>query len=766
MNIFMNAIFRLFGFETGAIQQVESVRLDLTWGWAGLLLALLALIPFTIMVYRMEDKPHTSLLRAGLTLLRLIFFVGLVTLLAGPKLAVSGTIPQKNKLAVLIDSSRSMSIMEDGAVRLDRVRNALSGGRLLDRLEQKTGIAPVAFSFSGQVAPLSRDDVSSFSVLADGNQTNLTRAVQEVTNNLGEGNLLGIILLTDGAHNTGDNPIDALSRRKTPLYFLGAGKAGLTKDLSIFLDHPPAIGYLNALIKVRGEVRSWRVASEAVDVEIHKDGKLIQTLRVPFPTGEHKAGFSFNLPCDAEGSFQISASVPRLPGELTWDNNETSFLLKVIKDRLQVLMISDGPSWEQGFLKGALKSDPNAHFHGFTKLRDDRWLVTEDFALKGTVTTPALLGEQGREGPIDQADAIILAGVDEATLRPVADIIQKKLESGKVGLLILPGRKPYGALGFMGSSLETLFPVELRDGEWKGVPSNPVLPAKEAGYAFLRLLDDPNENQDFFRTLPKWEGLFVYPRMRPGTEVLLSSTLELPGSPAPAMLHHRVGQGHVVMLTGGPLWPMGFKLVPSGKGIKPYTAFTVNLLKWLANRREDAQVSLDLPSTRLFVGQPAALRVWVSDTARRPLENAQVTGTLSGPDIPATSLTFLAANEKGLYEATYVPFRKGNLELTVEAKNQGSKLGEATGRMLVELPTVEFDDPEVQVELMTKLASSTGGVYYPVEQADELLAKIIPTPGMKRETKVLEFRDSPLTLFLLLILPLVEWWIRRRRGYS
>ncbi|MBF0499089.1 MAG: VWA domain-containing protein [Candidatus Riflebacteria bacterium] len=764
MNATIMTVLRLLGFDMGAIHHIESMRFDLGWGWAGLVLALIALSPFVVVFYRLENKPRTPLLRTVLTTLRLAFFFGLVTLLAGPKLSVSGAIPQKNKLAVLIDSSRSMSISEEGKVRLDMVRDALNREHLLDRLEKKTGIAPAVFSFSGQVAPLSRDDISSFSVVADGNQTNLTRAVQEVTNNLGEGNLLGIVLFTDGAHNTGDNPLDVLTRRRTPLYFLGAGKSGMSQDLSISLDHPPAIGYLNSLIKVRGEVRAWRLASEAVDLEIKKDGKIFQTLRVPIPAGEHKADFSFNLPCDAEGSFQISVSVPHLQEELTWDNNETSFLLKVVKDRLQVLMLSDGPSWEQGFLKAALRSDPNAHFTGFTRLKDDRWLVTEDFEFKGTVVTPKLSSEDG--GLIDQADTIILAGVNESFLRPVADVLQRRLESGKLGLLILPGSHPYGDLGFTGSSLESLFPVELHDGAWKGVPVNPVLTLKDAGYAFLHLLDDPNENQDFFRTLPKWDGLYFYPRMRPGSEILLSSTLELPGSPAPAMLHHRVGQGHVVMLMGGPLWPMGFKSVPTGKGIKPYTAFVVNLLKWLANRREDAQVSIDIPSTQMFVGQPATFRVWVSDSARRPLDNAQVTGILSGTDIQQTSLTFLAAGEKGLYESTYVPFRRGNLELTVEAKYQASKLGEAKGRLLVELPTVEFDDPEIQVELMTRLASATGGAYCPVERAGELLDLIHPTPGVKIETKILEFRDIPLTLIALLLLPLSEWWIRRRRGYS
>lgn len=67
---------------------------------------------------------------------------------------------------------------------------------------------------------------------------------------------------------------------------------------------------------------------------------------------------------------------------------------------------------------------------------------------------------------------------------------------------------------------------------------------------------------------------------------------------------------------------------------------------------------------------------------------------------------------------------------------------------------------------MTRLASASGGLYRSTAEAADLVDRIIPTPGKKRETKVLELRDSPLLLVLLLLLPLAEWWIRRRRGYS
>jgi len=211
---------------------------------------------------------------------------------------------------------------------------------------------------------------------------------------------------------------------------------------------------------------------------------------------------------------------------------------------------------------------------------------------------------------------------------------------------------------------------------------------------------------------------------------------------------------------------MGFTQVPTDRTIRPYTAFLVNTLKWLANRREDAQVTLELPSSRGFVGQPATLRVWVSDTRRQPIDTAQVTAQLDAGETEPVSLSCTSTTEKGCYESSFIPSKRGLHTISVKAVLQGSLLGEARGQLLVEVPTVEFDNPEVQTELMTRLASSTGGVYRPIEAQDELLDSIRPTPGQKRETKSFDARDSGILLVLLLILPLAEWVIRRRKGYS
>jgi hypothetical protein len=220
------------------------------------------------------------------------------------------------------------------------------------------------------------------------------------------------------------------------------------------------------------------------------------------------------------------------------------------------------------------------------------------------------------------------------------------------------------------------------------------------------------------------------------------------------------------MQAGAPLWSMGFRLVSSNRGMAPYTAYVVNMLKWLANRREDAQVSIELPAARGYTGQAMSIRVWVSNARHQLQSGAQVSLTVSSEKTERTNLTCMETSEKGCYEATFVPGDNSLHKAEAVANLQGRELGRSSVEFLVETPTSEFNDPAVRVDLMTQIASESGGIYADLEDIESLLAAIDAVPGQKLESRILDVRDSWLILLLILLLPLLEWYLRRKRGLS
>lgn len=756
----MNAILTMLGFNTGPIRSIDSLSLVLAWGWAGLVLVLLALLPLTWYLYRCEERQVNPRDKLLMLVLRFAFVILFALLLCGPVLVISGQVPQKNKLALMVDSSKSMSIGKEGQTRLDRISKVFSQQQLLTKLQNKTGIMPDLFSFAENVSPVSAQEIEAFNLKATGNQSDISAAARNVTGNLGEGSLLGLIMLTDGVHTSGENPAVTLANLRTPVYFVGPGGSEQGIDLAISLPRPPATGYLNSSVRLRGEISRYGIGSDSLEIEVLRNKQAFTRIKADFAQNSNRGSFALTIPCDEEGSFQFELKVPQLPGEITHENNSVSFLLKVVRERLNVLMISGQPSWDAKFIINALSNDPNAHLVAWTRLKDDRWLCSRDFKPQSAVRSPEL------DKDFKEADVLILRGVPYNFIASLQPEIIARLESGSLGLLVLPGFAGLNQLGYQGTELEKLLPVSLAAEEWRGNPGNMALSSSETPYNFLKLADDPLENVEFFATLPKFEGIFEYGKISPGAEILVSSTVRSGADPLPFMLRSRVGAGNLIFVSGGPLWPAGFRLVPSDRGFAPYTAMMVNLCKWLANRREDANVSIELPSSRGYVGQAMTIRVWVSDAKHRLQSGAQVSINISNEKGENTPLTCIETSEKGCYEAGFVPAYAGLHKIEASARYQGRTLGESSADLLVETSTAEFDDPTVRIAVMQRLASETGGIYCDADNIDPLIAAIDAVPGQKQETRIVDLRDSWLLLLLLLLLPCCEWYLRRLKGLS
>jgi hypothetical protein len=698
-------------------------------------------------------------MRRQLLTIRVIWIVILAFIMCGPILVVSGLVPQRNRLAVMVDSSRSMSIKYQKLSRLDQVKKLFDSG-FIKKLATRTGIYPEVFSFADNVSPVSRQEVEQFNFLANGNQTDISNAARNVVGNLGEGSLLGLIMISDGVSTTGDNPAMALANMRTPVHFIAPGEEGDNSDLALHLIRPPGQGYLNSSMRVRGEVSLHRVATTSITVTVRRNGEFFTEAVADFSASNEKAGFAFNLPCEEEGSFRYDLSIPTLSDELTTENNQTGFLLKVVRERLNIMALSGRLSWDMKFIGNALLTDPNAHSVHWVKLRENRWVCSRDLKPEGAVGKPDLSED------LKTADVLILSGAAYDMLADIQPEIVRRIEAGTLGLLIMPSTRSFAELGYQGTPIEKLLPVNTDSETWRGTPGNLVLPSSETAYNFLRLIDDPIQNVEFFATLPKFEGIYEYSALKTGSEILIKSTVQGSTDRLPFMIRSRAGLGNVVMITGGPLWPSGFRLVPGDRGFAPYSALIVNMCKWLANRREDAQVSIELASSRGYVGQSSNIKVWVMNSKNELQTNAQVSLTITDERGESNSLPCIETSEKGCYEAAFVPAFKGLHRLEAEARYQGRELGRAKSEILCETSTAEFDEPMIKKELMAQLASDTGGIFANIDQADKIIEAINAEPGQKLESKSIDLRDSWLLLLVLLALPMLEWYLRRIRGLS
>jgi hypothetical protein len=163
--------------------------------------------------------------------------------------------------------------------------------------------------------------------------------------------------------------------------------------------------------------------------------------------------------------------------------------------------------------------------------------------------------------------------------------------------------------------------------------------------------------------------------------------------------------------------------------------------------------------------QPVELLIKLSDEKYRPLDNADVLARITTPEGSELTLTAEPTAATGEYKVTYVPRATGiyRAKITATAAD-ASEIGQRETGWVAEPATEEFRTLAPNRELLSRLASQTGGE---VVELDELDDFVISLPN--RKVPITEQRINPVwhtwpVFVCALGLLISEWGLRRWKG--
>jgi uncharacterized membrane protein len=674
----------------------------------------------------------------------------LLLMLWHPALSVATLKPQQNIVAVLVDNSRSMSVEENGSSRLTQASNTLGSGLLTD-LGKKFQVR--LYRFGAEAARAQKTD----NLTADLPATRIADSIKQVIAESATLPLGAVVLLSDGADNTGGIDLDTISeirRQKIPVHTIGFGRERFERDVEIADVVLPQRALTESRLNADVTLRHSGLANQRARISLKDGGKVLATEEVTLK-GEGQQAHSVTFVAGAAGPRTIQVTVDPLSGEENKENNSLLRLVHVEARKPRILYVEGEPRWEYKFIRRAVAEDQSLQLVSMLR-------TTQNKIYRQGIKDGAEL-EQGFPAKAEELFAyqgLIIGNVEIGYFTPAQqEIIREFANRRGGGVLFLGGRSTLSEGGYVNSPLAEMLPVELPDrkGTFQRDPAVVDLAAAGASSVITRLEDRVDKNSERWKKMPQLADYQELGPVKPGAVALLS----VGSRRTPLLAVETYGRGRVAVLGTGGTWRWQMSQDVSDK---THERFWQQLLRYLVSGTP-GQVVAATPKQVLADDQRVPLRAEVRDKEFKPLPNARVEARLVGPGGLAERVELAPVpNEEGVYVAEWKAEKTGSYLAEVLVTQEEKELGRDVVMFRREDGVAENFGATQNRELLEKLSEQTGGRYYRAADSKKLLGEISYSEAgiTTRETR--DLWDMPVVFLAAMLLRGSEWLLRRRWG--
>lgn len=771
---------------------------EFDWPYApgewGLVVAFLVVAIVGVWINRRDANSLPRGWAVVLMTLRLAVLAGLAIILLNPHTRTQTTGHRPSQVALLIDTSTSMQQpaedIRSGApvrTRAEAVRSLLADSSLVAEL-RKTHIVDV-FTFdsdlSSQAARLERieGDVSTAPsnapdwaklVEPKGSSTRLSDSLDKLMVETRSKTLSGIVVLSDGASNSGRDMRAANERAKAQgvrLVAVGVGGTEPPVNLAVEKIVSPSDIQKGESFEIAAILQGLNCGGRSASVELLEKGPndpqpvVVETRDVPIPEGGVPAEAKFDRQAAAGGNYEytIRAKISGL-SETRDDDNTQSRTVNVFDRPLRVLVIASGPMREYIYARNVLFRNRGVIV--------DVWLQSGEPGISQDANELIFKFPETRE-ELFNYDVLLAFDVDWSKV--TADqqkLIEEWVSIEGGGLMFIAGDSEtprFAAEPETHPTIRKLYPVVLDEvGNWiagrdRADTAHPLGFTIEGKAAeFLQI----GENADASATAwSEFPGVFrCYPtRARKGGATVyleFSNPLARGQDGQPVLLAgQRYGQGSVLYLGSPELWRV------RSDDEKLYERLWTKLTRKVSEGRSKrgVQRALVILEGREFeLGQTVPVRVRAVNAQFEDLSadtiKIDVIDPRGRPMIPSPVLT-RDRNRKSEYAGGFRVTLPGRYHIELAVPDSNDK---ATADIDVTVPQREFAFLQQDVGALKSLVEGTAGAYMTVAEASQIPA-LLPNAGQEFiiDQRIKELWDRDWMLWLLVGLLSLEWLLRK-----
>jgi len=752
----------------------------------------LAVFVFYSAVYAYLGSGRLSVLMV----LRFLAILLLLAILFKPFLSMAaGGGPTKTVLEVLVDRSGSMATADEAGASDRYTQSVRMLASQRERLEENFRVVWHHFGESLQTAE-SLDDLAELRPAGENaGATNIASALREASGEFSTGELAGILLLSDGIHNTSDLLADAAGQTSIPVYAIGVGsdtesQAG-RRNIEIVGADAPLEAVVNNVTSVDVRVRLSGFATVPAEVSLFAEGddRPVDTKRLwtdrNVATPEAKLKWTprevpagADAPDAGSGVRRLRVVVTENPAEVITDDNRTELHVLLTNPRIRVLYVEGSMRPEYKYLKRLLDTDPNVQFMSLVRVGGN------SFWAYGAVDGKKLTDLPSSDEDFALFDVLVLGDLDRTFLtRERMSGIRRFVNDGG-GLIMLGGHNSFGPGGYGGTDVEAVLPVVCggRAQPQETTPFVPSLTAAGQAHPVFSGLDGffagpstPNPGK-----LPALRGCVTLERAKPAASVLaVHPTRQNANGPLIVLAVQRFGAGRSAAFSADTTWSWYLPL--RGLGAEsPYERFWGQLVRWVAGvearvRRTSSAVVVRPDRTHVQLGKQVKLLARAWDDKGKPAPEARVACEIApagGGESQTISMPSAPVLGAGLYETTWTPAREGEYTLMVRATDsQDQPLGSDSITVRVAPRSAETDRLARDEENLRLIASRSDGRYADIsalpDVLDHVIARRAPLAGAsvpRRRWPDWNRKSRWFTVLFVAFVALItgEWMLRRR----
>jgi len=750
------------------------------WGRLAIAAGVVAALGAVFFGWRASARVLSPWRRSSIIALRTFGVAIALIVFLEPALEFRQVAREPNRVAILVDDSRSMSLV-------DQPGGATTRAEIAEQVVANSGKAFEAwqgrhlvdfFTFSSTLDAATLEQIGTLT--ADGRATLMREALEQTRARYDGDELAGIVLVTDGTATgrfsegaTDGVSTDFLQSLGTRVHNVWVARPGL-RDVSVARLLVDEFAFVRTVVKVEVVIRSTGYGERSIPVSLSSGGKLVRQKWVDLPAGVDEARVEFEFTPPRVGKFVYEVTTPVAPDEAVDSNNTRAFALRVIRDKIRVLQVAGAPSWDVRALRRMLKQNPNVDLISFFILRthDDLQLASQDEMSLIPFPTRELFGQE-----LPSFDVIVLQNFDYGPYQMGAYLenMRQYVEDGG-GLIMLGGDRSFSSGLYAGTPVAKALPVQLLPNSTpieQVVDTQlfaPSLTEEGKAHPVTALRYEPGDNARLWKKLPELEGINLVARPRESATVLAQhpGRKTADGRPAPVIVAGEYGEGRSLAVTTDSLWRWWFVAAGrEGDGGRAFYKLWENAIRWVIRDPELRYLHVEADAPEYYPDDPVELEVRLLDRDYSPRAGGEVTLRVSrlddGGQLAEIESRSLQTDAGGLGRETFEGLAPGLYRATATAAVGGRKI-ESVDLFSIRAGSVELEAPAASDAILRAISDATGGRLVAGDRIPPDLELEPPRVVRIDRRSDVELWSQPWLLAVALLLLGAEWALRQRSG--